>query len=91
MIIGIGEANLEEAETLLEPYLQKFPNVSTQYSLPKILNKRMAASLLSFLFLSRVPLFYSMLPEYLYCKEILKRYLLFVVFINVIVMDCAQY
>ncbi|XP_019339393.1 tetratricopeptide repeat protein 39B isoform X1 [Alligator mississippiensis] len=27
-ILGIGEANLEEAETLLEPYLQKFPNGS---------------------------------------------------------------
>uniref|UniRef100_A0A7M4DY77 Tetratricopeptide repeat protein 39B n=1 Tax=Crocodylus porosus TaxID=8502 RepID=A0A7M4DY77_CROPO len=27
-ILGTGEANLEEAETLLEPYLQKFPNGS---------------------------------------------------------------
>uniref|UniRef100_A0A8C0J874 Tetratricopeptide repeat protein 39B n=1 Tax=Chelonoidis abingdonii TaxID=106734 RepID=A0A8C0J874_CHEAB len=27
LILGIGEANLQEAETLLEPYLQKFPNV----------------------------------------------------------------
>ncbi|XP_073201548.1 tetratricopeptide repeat protein 39B isoform X4 [Lepidochelys kempii] len=28
LILGIGEANLQEAETLLEPYLQKFPNGS---------------------------------------------------------------
>ncbi|CAH2293760.1 tetratricopeptide repeat 39B isoform X1 [Pelobates cultripes] len=28
LILGTGEGNLEEAETLLEPYLQKFPNGS---------------------------------------------------------------
>ncbi|XP_038625332.1 tetratricopeptide repeat protein 39B isoform X3 [Tachyglossus aculeatus] len=28
LILGTGEANLEEAETLLEPYLQRFPNGS---------------------------------------------------------------
>ncbi|EMP34065.1 Tetratricopeptide repeat protein 39B [Chelonia mydas] len=28
LILGIGEANLQEAEILLEPYLQKFPNGS---------------------------------------------------------------
>lgn len=25
--LGTGEANLQEADSLLEPYLQKFPNV----------------------------------------------------------------
>ncbi|XP_051843099.1 tetratricopeptide repeat protein 39B isoform X2 [Antechinus flavipes] len=28
LVLGTGEANIEEAETLLEPYLQKFPNGS---------------------------------------------------------------
>lgn len=28
---GTGEGNLEEAEALIEPYLQKFPNVCDVY------------------------------------------------------------
>ncbi|XP_072512182.1 tetratricopeptide repeat protein 39B isoform X3 [Notamacropus eugenii] len=28
LVLGTGEANIEEAETLLEPYLEKFPNGS---------------------------------------------------------------
>ncbi|XP_044512959.1 tetratricopeptide repeat protein 39B isoform X2 [Gracilinanus agilis] len=28
LVLGTGEANIEEAETLLEPYLQRFPNGS---------------------------------------------------------------
>uniref|UniRef100_A0A8C3IQA7 Tetratricopeptide repeat protein 39B n=1 Tax=Chrysemys picta bellii TaxID=8478 RepID=A0A8C3IQA7_CHRPI len=31
LILGIGEANLQEAETLLEPYLQKFPNAQSKF------------------------------------------------------------
>lgn len=64
--LGTGEANLQEADSLLEPYLQKFPKVCIFNKFYNrniyFLKLKLLTGYFSHLF-SRVPLFCFMPPE----------------------------